>query len=320
VHSRVCWPHGRSFAFSIFDDTDNATVENVFPVYDFLSSVGVITTKSVWPLPSDGSESSWGQSLEDSDYLEMINLLASRGFEIAFHGARSGVNPRSVTAEALDAFRERLGHNPRSFAHHARNLENLYWGAKRCNIPVLKPLVRSASERPEFFGEVEGSEFYWADLCRERIQYVRNFGFRRYNIFDNSPNDPYHDPRRPMVNLWFSTSYGLTPRNADELFSDGRLREWEETGAFVVLSTHFAHGFARNGHVSRSFGVGLERLASSRGWFAPVSDILDHLVAVRGKHSVSAGEAIALEVRWARDQGGKVVRRRLRSTVRRRPT
>jgi hypothetical protein len=316
VHPRVHWPDGRRFAFSIFDDTDNATVDNVLPVYDLLADLGVLITKSVWPLPSDRNDPSWGQCLEDSDYLEMIRSLASRGFEIAFHGARSGVNPRSVTLEALDAFRAQLGHDPRSFAHHARNIENLYWGAKRCNISAFKPLVRSVSQRPEFFGDVEGSEFYWADLCRERIEYVRNFGFRQFDIFENSPHDPYHDPRRPMVNSWFSTSYGLTPSNADEILSDRRIREWGETGALVILSTHFAHGFVKNGHVSRSFGVGFERLAASGGWFAPVSSVLDHVVATRGKHEVSLGEAIALEVRWARDQGAKVAKRRLRSTVR----
>ena len=34
-------PSGRDFAFTIFDDTDYGTVENLRPVYRFLSELGV---------------------------------------------------------------------------------------------------------------------------------------------------------------------------------------------------------------------------------------------------------------------------------------
>lgn len=46
----IPWPDGKRFAFTIFDDTDHQTLENVPPVYDFLSDLGLRTTKSVWPL------------------------------------------------------------------------------------------------------------------------------------------------------------------------------------------------------------------------------------------------------------------------------
>lgn len=41
------FPEGRQFAFSILDDTDDSTVENVKPVYDIFSSLGMKTTKTV---------------------------------------------------------------------------------------------------------------------------------------------------------------------------------------------------------------------------------------------------------------------------------
>ena len=44
------FPEGRKFAFTILDDTDDATVENVRPVYDLLTELGFRTTKTVWPL------------------------------------------------------------------------------------------------------------------------------------------------------------------------------------------------------------------------------------------------------------------------------
>ena len=42
----VEWPEGRSLAFTVFDDTDHATLENVSPVYAFLRESGFRTKKS----------------------------------------------------------------------------------------------------------------------------------------------------------------------------------------------------------------------------------------------------------------------------------
>ena len=38
--SRIDWPDGKDFAFTIFDDTDLATLENVPPVYELLGGLG----------------------------------------------------------------------------------------------------------------------------------------------------------------------------------------------------------------------------------------------------------------------------------------
>ncbi len=48
----INWPDKKNFAFTIVDDTDNGTVENTKPVYDFLYEQGIITTKTVWVYPS----------------------------------------------------------------------------------------------------------------------------------------------------------------------------------------------------------------------------------------------------------------------------
>ena len=62
------WPQGKRFAFTIVDDTDMSTVENVGPVYDFLSELGLRTTKTIWPIAPLGPPRTGGQSLEDPDY------------------------------------------------------------------------------------------------------------------------------------------------------------------------------------------------------------------------------------------------------------
>ena len=80
----ISWPNGKRFAFSIVDDTDDATVENVRPIYDLLAECGLRTTKTVWPLRPIRS-SSLAETLEDSTYRNWIEKLQDDGFEIGFH-------------------------------------------------------------------------------------------------------------------------------------------------------------------------------------------------------------------------------------------
>ncbi len=43
------YPGNREFAFSVIDDTDDARLENIVPLYDLLTELGLRTTKTVWP-------------------------------------------------------------------------------------------------------------------------------------------------------------------------------------------------------------------------------------------------------------------------------
>src|SRR6185436_5946929 len=44
------FPGGARFAFTVMDDTDVATVENIRPIYRLFESLGMRTTKTVWPV------------------------------------------------------------------------------------------------------------------------------------------------------------------------------------------------------------------------------------------------------------------------------
>src|SRR5438270_9046153 len=110
------FPGNKKFAFSVFDDTDLCTVTNIDPVYRFLADLGMLTTKSVWPLPAtDGN--SVGDSLADPEYLKFIRKLQSQGFEIGLHNARSHAAPRSVTEQGLQVFEDLLSQKPRTFSN-----------------------------------------------------------------------------------------------------------------------------------------------------------------------------------------------------------
>ena len=47
----VRWPHGRRFAFTVFDDPDAQTVESGRPVYALLADLGI----GLFPSYRDGS-------------------------------------------------------------------------------------------------------------------------------------------------------------------------------------------------------------------------------------------------------------------------
>jgi len=81
----VEFPDGKEFAFTIVDDTDNATVENVKPVYDHLYNCGLRTTKTVWVYPPQEGNSFTGECLLDENYFQFMKELQERGFEIALH-------------------------------------------------------------------------------------------------------------------------------------------------------------------------------------------------------------------------------------------
>jgi hypothetical protein len=310
----ITWPHGRAFAFTIFDDTDWATVGNVAPVYRFLAALGVRTTKSVWPLHCDPHDRFAGQSLQDPDYLDFIRELQSEGFEIAYHGARAGDNPRSVTREALDAFRELIGHDPATYAQHAASVENLYWGAGRLSIPGLGAAASRLHQHGRFYGDCPGSNYFWGDLCRERIRYVRNYGFAHHDLFANDVWTPYHDPSKPFVNYWFSSSaIGLRMHELDRQLAPQVLDDWERRGALIILNAHFGRGLTCEGKVHPGFAEGMRRLAQRNGWFAPVATILDHLRGQRGCSDLTPAASWLLQARWARDMGIKVLRGRLQS-------
>mgnify|MGYP001120601410 CR=1 FL=1 len=101
---RICWPDGKDFAFTIIDDTDMATVSNVFPVYDYLLAKGIRTTKTVWTQsPRDYFS---GSSLQDEDYCKFVLPLHKSGVEIAYHGAGSGDFTGAETADGLEKIRQ----------------------------------------------------------------------------------------------------------------------------------------------------------------------------------------------------------------------
>src|SRR5262249_36108428 len=135
----LAFPNGKRFAFTILDDTDVATVENVGPVYRLFEDLGMRTTKTVWSMgcPEGSPDFSTSQTLEDQDYRSFAVDLQQRGFEIASHGATMESSTRERTVAGLERFRQIFGSYPRIHVNHSYNRENIYWGTARLDDPAL---------------------------------------------------------------------------------------------------------------------------------------------------------------------------------------
>jgi hypothetical protein len=299
------FPGGRDFAFTIIDDTDVATVANVAPMYALLESLGMRATKTVWPVGCREGSRNFGtsQTLDDPEYAGFVSDLARRGFEITWHGATMESSTRERTVAALERFRREFGAYPRIHANHAYNRENIYWGAERLDDPLLRALARHFVPGPDggYEGHDEQSAYWWGDLCRDHIRYVRNLTFGEINLQRVNPSMPYHDPARPLVQLWFSASDAEDCAAFNELLSEQNLERLEREGGVCIVATHLGKRFVEGGVVDPVTRERLEALARRRGWFPTVGELLDWLHAQRGTDELPGGEWRRMQWRWARD-------------------
>jgi glycosyltransferase involved in cell wall biosynthesis len=297
------FPNDRRFAFSIFDDTDLGTVENVSPVYRLLDDAGIYTTKSVWPLASSSRARLSGASLQEPGYRDFILQLRDRGFEIALHNVRNITATRRETERGLEEFRRLVGCYPRVHTNHCNNRDNIYWGAARFS-SAASSLYRVATlaQSRTCEGHCPGSKYFWGDLCKERIDYVRNLVFRGINTQQINPSMPYHEPSKPFVNAWFSSADGRDCATFCNLLSEANQDRLEAQGGTCIVYTHFASGFSSNGRVHPRVEELLHRLAKKNGWFVPVSTLLDFLRQKNGGVSISAVEIEGMEKRWFADR------------------
>jgi hypothetical protein len=294
------WPQGKDFAFTIFDDTDRSTLENVRNVYQLLSDYGFRTTKSVWPIRGNKEPLIGGSTCEEQDYLEWINSLKKDGFEIALHNATFHSSLREETIRGIERFCELFGHYPNSLANHADCQESIYWGNYRFtgfNEFIYNILMRYRHNKI-FRGHIEGDKFFWGDICKDKIKYVRNFVYSDINTLKTCPYMPYHDPKRPYVNYWFASAEGANIKSFNQCISEKNQDRLEEEGGACIMYTHFANGFYKDGKINSRFKFLMKRLSKKNGWFVPTYKILDYLLDIKGHHDITYKERKSLEQKW----------------------
>lgn len=301
----IVWPEGKQFAFTIHDDTDLETVQNVGYVYEFLADCGFRITKSCWTLQGDLQRGKHpGQTLEDPDYRQWLLELQSKGFGIDWHGATWHGSPREQVIAGLDRFAEILGHDPDIGTNHSANEDSIYWGSSRLTgwrQLVYNVLTRFRRHR-KYRGHVEGDPFFWGDLCRQRIKYYRNYVFQDINTLKACPLMPYHDPSKPYVNYWFASSNGANLDAFNQCISEAAQDRLEAEGGACIMYAHLALGFFDGKRLEPRFERLMRRLAKKNGWFVRPAVQLDHLLAVKGRCEITDAQRRRMELKWLREK------------------
>jgi len=272
------WPNNKEFAFTIIDDNDNSSINNVKPVYDLLETLGLKTTKTVWVYPSRDRFS--GDSISDKKYLDFILHLQDKGFEIALHSVSGGNFTREEIIKGLKFFKEVMGCYPSMNINHAQNLHNLYWGNRSCS-KLLQWYAKKKNPNEKSFGEDVTSKFYWGDFVKKHIKYIRSRTFNKINTLANDPRMPYRDKdKNRSSNFWFSSSDGSNVKKFTALIRKENIDKLVSKGGLCIVSTHFASGFVDlDGKVDPDFEKNLRYLASRNGLFVPATQVLDYLLS-----------------------------------------
>lgn len=303
---RAFLPFGpeRSCVIAVTDDTDFFQFETTAPVYALIDSLGLRVTKTVWAFDhEDHPPERAGLSLADPDYLAWVEREMDAGHEIVLHSATAGHDTRSATTAAHTVVEELTGQKPSMVIFHSTNKEAFYWGSERLPSPVLRYLYERRAGRRSFEGDDPGSRYYWVDVSRRLVKYVRGYTTNDVNTLRLCPSMPYEDPWTPDAPLWCASSNGrlagefialLSPRNVEALR--------RENGVSIVY-THFASEFTSPGadgryRVTPQARETLVRCGTDPAVeFVPAGEVLDRLRVVQYlEDAVSDGSRAGEEV------------------------
>ena len=295
------WPKKKEFAFTIIDDTDNSNINNIKPIYDYLTSKNIKTTKTVWVYPSRDRYT--GQTLQNNNYYKFIKLLKSDGFDIQLHNVGSGNFSRTEIIKGLDEFKQKLGKYPNMHINHCSNSDNLYWGHKRFGMILRKTMQIIEGSKKRFYGDEINSNYFWGDVAKEKIKFIRNRVFNGINTLKYDPKMPFREKRKIFSNYWFSSSDGHNLKQFNNLVTKSNIDKLKREKGLCIVQTHFASDFVdQQGKLDEIFKENINYLSKQNGWFVPANDILEYLLSQKKKDYVSSSYINKLDLRWLIDK------------------
>ena len=301
MKKHLTYPSNTEFAFTILDDTDDTTVANGRPVYDFLHQLGLRTTKTVWAFdtpPENQGPYFEGETLSSPEYLDWAHELVTKHFEIAFHNATMGSSLRHDTIKALNFLEKEFEQPIRLHCNHGQNRENLHWGAERYQSYLIRKtlgLVSKYRSHPLFEGNDPDSPYYWSDIADKRLAYIRAFAFRNLNCAKIPPGRPFTDTSKQKNTLFFNTTDAPDVAAFNKITNPTSIDKLRKQNGWAIISTHFGKGFYQNNKLNAEFKRNMEYLVSQPGWFVPVSPLLDHLQKHFGHSELSAIQQSKME-------------------------
>jgi hypothetical protein len=268
----------KKFIFTIIDDTDDSTLENTKPIYDYLYKKGVFITKTVWVYPPR-DEHSLGDSLQRKEYLEFIKEIKNRGFEIGLHNVGSGDYSKDEILKGLEEYKKLLGDYPNIHINHSYNPDSIYGGSKRFNWPfnwIVDKLYPQYSGG--FKGEERGSKYFWGEKHKEIIQFSRNHEVKDLNTTKFDKLMPYIDPKRSeFSNYWFSATFAPNQLVFNHLISEKSIEKLENENGTCILYTHLGY-YMKDGKIDQGFIDRIDMLSKNENsQFLTVSEVLNNI-------------------------------------------
>lgn len=275
-----------SFYFTIIDDTDDTTLENISTIYNLLQKYNIFITKTVWVYPPRDKMSK-GDSLQRPEYFKFVKELKDKGFEIGIHNVGSGDYKRDEILRGIEEFRNKLGEYPKIHVNHSYNKDSIYGGYKRFNAPIstiIKYMYKQYSG--VFQGEESGAKYFWGDKHKEIIRYSRNHETDEINTIKYDPYMPYVDPKRSKyANYWYSATFAPNQWVYNKVVNKESIERLDKQNGACILFTHLGY-FMQNGKIDKEFIESLEILSNNQnGIYIPVSKVLERIAenrAVKG--------------------------------------
>ena len=177
-------------------------------------------------------------------------------------------------------------------------MSQLWTGSETGYNEILYNLIHRNKRKGIFRGHIEGDQYFWGDICKRRIKYVRNFVFSNTNTLKNCPYMPYHDSKKPYVNYWFASSEGPNVEVFNRCLSEKNQDLLEEEGGACIMYTHLANGFFNGREIDPRFKFLMDRLSKKNGWYVPVSTLLDFLLEKNENHIITNSERRRIERKW----------------------
>lgn len=170
---------------------------------------------------------------------------------------------------------------------------------------MLRIIIRLLyGDRRKYHGSDVNSKYFWGDVCKEKIKYIRNYTFNDINTLKLDPLMPYMDKDKlDYSNYWFSSSDGHTVEEFNHLLRKENIDKLEAEGGACIVYTHFAAGFVNeNGELDKKFVEEIEYLSSKDGWFVPAGTLLDYLLSQKSNKFVSRSYLNKLDIKWLSDR------------------
>jgi hypothetical protein len=187
-----------------------------------------------------------------------------------------------------------------TYVCHAKNADNPYWQEKTVAKGPLRWMLELYARGHHCSGEDPESPYFWGDVCRDRVRYIRLLRTAEIDTLSVNPSMPYHEAEKPYVRHWFSA----TKRSFRDCTTAAALDGLERSrGACVLYQYLCRYADPRHG-VAPAFRAGLERLSSRPAiWVDTAGVLLDRLRRMQAVWLAARGRDV-----WVVNAGDDTVR------------